>query len=149
MACVSRLVFVLFVFILTAAGPARAAEPPDTTIDFNRDVRPILSDKCFQCHGPDESIARPTCGSISRTVRRATWAATGRSCPASPTRANLSSESPADDEDLRMPPADSGEPLETEEIALLRRWIEEGAVWSQHWAYVPPRRHPVPQVKRR
>ena len=120
--------------LLLAAGTLFAASPP---IEFNRDVRPILSDRCFSCHGPD------------RASRKSAWrldqeesarGVVGRILP------RITSTDLAQ----RMPPAYMGrERLPDAEIEILRRWIEAGAKYQPHWSLIPPRRPAPPQVKER
>jgi Protein of unknown function (DUF1553)/Protein of unknown function (DUF1549)/Concanavalin A-like lectin/glucanases superfamily/Planctomycete cytochrome C len=119
--------------VLLAAGALHAAG----TIEFNRDVRPILSDRCFACHGPDrasrksplrldqEASARPA---LSRVLER------------------ITSTDPA----RRMPPAYLGrEPLPASEIETLRQWIAQGGKYDPHWSLVPPRKTALPEVRDR
>lgn len=142
---VIRSVIVTAAFCLTLIHPsAHAVEDP---INFNTDIRPILSNKCFACHGPDEgkleaglrlddrSIATSELdsGSIAIVVGK-------------PDESELLSRVLSDDEDIRMPPAHFGKALSDEEIAKLRQWIEEGAEFAKHWSYVKPERPDVPAV---
>ena len=106
-----------------------AAEP---AIDFNRDVRPILSDKCFACHGPDEKHrAAKLRLDVEQDARRAI-------------KGELLARITSKDETERMPPKKANKPLTAKEIATLERWVAEGAKWSAHWAYVSPTKHIVP-----
>jgi hypothetical protein len=116
-----------------------AAEPP---LDFNRNVRPILTDKCFACHGPDEKHRK---GRLRLDDREAAIDK-GAITPGRPNDSELFHRITANDPAERMPPAKSGKTLSPAEVAILTRWIEQGANWSAHWAYVPPQRHPVPAV---
>jgi len=123
---------------------ANAADP--APIDFNRDIRPILSDKCFFCHGPEEENR----GADLRLDTHEGLLGEETGEPAvveGDAEASLLIERIlAEDEDERMPPVESGKKLSAEEIELLKRWIDEGAVWQQHWAYVPPEQHEVPTI---
>mgnify|MGYP000547239274 CR=1 FL=1 len=129
MVCVPRLVFVLFVSLLTVVGPTRAAEPKDATIDFNRDIRPLLSDRCFQCHGPDETHREAGL----RLDQRASAVAEADSgefpiVPGDADASELMARLIESDGDYRMPPEDSGKKaLTPDEVALFRSWIEQGA----------------------
>lgn len=124
--------------ILLVAMPVRA-EPP---IDFNRNVRPILSDKCVFCHGPDDKHREadlrldqaPTAGAKRVVV------------PGKPNDSELIRRITSTDPDEQMPPAKSGKTLSAVEVATLRRWIEQGANWQTHWAYVAPIKHEPPRV---
>ncbi|MCH2181769.1 MAG: DUF1553 domain-containing protein [Mariniblastus sp.] len=116
-------------------------------VDFNRDIRPILSNKCLLCHGPDpdalESGLRLDLrdSAISELDSEMIAVVPGR-----PDESELITRIQADDEDYRMPPAEHGAPLSAAEIDLLQRWIEQGAKYATHWAYVPPVRPAVPPV---
>ena len=116
-------------------------------VDFNRDVRPILSNKCLLCHGPDpdalESGLRLDLreSAISKLESELTAIV-----PGDPAKSQLLVRVMTDDEDFRMPPAEHGARLSTEEVELLRRWVEQGAPYATHWSYVPPRRPSIPVV---
>jgi hypothetical protein len=112
-------------------------------IDFNRDVRPILSDKCFACHGPD---AKHRKADLRLDVEKDAKAA-GAIAPGKPGESSLVERITTAEESERMPPAKSGKKLTAAEVEVLRRWVGEGAKWSAHWAYVPPKRWDVPKAK--
>ena len=119
---------------LVSSVPLAAAEPK---ISFTRQIKPILADKCFACHGPDEKErqGRDAAGCARR--RRAARDQAGR-CAST---ASWSCGSRRDDPDLQMPPAESKKPaLTADEIALIRKWIDQGAEYDAHWAYVTPKR---------
>jgi hypothetical protein len=124
---------------LFATSGARA-EAPVRSVEFDRDIRPILSDKCFLCHGPDA-------GSRAADLRLDTRAGATEYVvvPGAPDDSELVSRIFSDDEEYRMPPPSSHLALSTDQKNLLRRWIAEGAKYSQHWAFKPlPRQVPVP-----
>ncbi|HXX92933.1 MAG TPA: PSD1 and planctomycete cytochrome C domain-containing protein [Planctomycetota bacterium] len=121
------------------------ADPP---VDFRRDVRPILSDNCFLCHGPDDKRRK---GDLRLDVRGDLYTVReGHAAlvPGKPGESELFRRLTTKDADDHMPPAKSGKKLTDRQIALIRRWIEEGARWSDHWAFVPPERPELPGVKR-
>ncbi|MCE9526250.1 MAG: DUF1549 domain-containing protein, partial [Planctomycetales bacterium] len=122
----------------------RAESPRE--IEFNRDIRPILSDNCFQCHGPD-SKARQAELRLDReedaVAERKDGAAIVRGKPAASELVRRITDANADE---RMPPADSGKKLTAEQIELLRRWVEQGAKWQAHWSFIPPKRPSMPEV---
>ncbi len=125
--------------LLAGVSPA-AAEP----IDFSRQVLPIFSDKCFKCHGPDEANRQADLRldqeqSAKRTVDGKSAIVAGKS-DASELVRRISSR----DADEVMPPADSNLKLTAEQIALVTRWIDEGAAWGGHWAFRPPVRPALP-----
>jgi hypothetical protein len=131
----------LFV-LLAVAAVAGAAEP----IDFNRDVRPILSDKCYFCHGPDEKHRSAKLRLDVEREAKAERDGTHAIAPGKPEESELVARITARDESERMPPKKANKPLTAAEIDVLTRWVKEGAKWSAPWAYVPPVRHPVPKV---
>ncbi|MDX1980854.1 MAG: PSD1 and planctomycete cytochrome C domain-containing protein [Bryobacteraceae bacterium] len=104
--------------------------------DFNREIRPILSDKCFTCHGPDEATRK---GRL-----RLDAAANGEALDARQ-RAEVLRRITSDNQALRMPPAYAGAAkLNAREIGLMREWLEAGARYDMHWAFRAPRRPAVP-----
>ena len=111
-------------------------------INYNRDIRPILSDKCFYCHGPDESHRE---ADLRLDVEEA--AKDYAVVPSEPDDSELIARITSDDADERMPPAESGKTLTQSEIELLRRWIEQGAKYQGHWSFTPPTRPKLPEVK--
>ena len=118
-----------------------------TPVDYVRDIRPILSDKCYACHGPDEEKRE---AELRLDIRESAFgeAASGELAivAGKPDQSELLLRIASDDEDLKMPPADSDKSLKPEEIELIRRWITEGADWQKHWAFVPPQRKELPAV---
>ena len=115
-------------------------------IDFNTQIRPILSSNCFACHGPDESEraadlrldyaegAIRDLGGYSAIV------------PGNAEASELMKRVVSEDEDLHMPPLGKGASLTESQVLLLRSWIEQGANYSVHWAYVPPAAPRIPSV---
>ncbi|MFT4538981.1 MAG: hypothetical protein ACI841_000681 [Planctomycetota bacterium] len=118
---------------------AKTTLPATKPLEFSRDVRPILSDRCFQCHGNDAPARRA--GLRLDTSQGATAElASGNTAVVSGDvdRSALVHRIESSDPDQRMPPADSGKDLNEDEIALLRQWIEEGAEWTGHWSFRSP-----------
>jgi hypothetical protein len=134
------------IFILLAFQARGVAAGP-SNIDFNRDVRPILSDKCFTCHGPDavakkipfrldsEAAAKADLGNGRRAI-------VDHDAASSVVVRRITSEKPA----LRMPPVYSGLKLTDAEIETIREWIQQGAPWQKHWSFLQPVRKPLPGV---
>ena len=128
---------------------ATAAEPTGTQkVGYARDIRPILADKCLSCHGPD---ARQRKGKLRLDNRRDATAAAASGSPAIvPGKledSELYRRITSDDPEERMPPAKTGKPLTPAEIARLKTWIEQGAEYQGHWAFVLPVRPELPSVK--
>ncbi len=130
----------------TAAKPA----PPAVqhSIDFNRDIRPILAENCFACHGPDKNKRKAGLRLDLRDDAMALLESGGRAVIPKDLENSLLLKvvSTADDEE-RMPPKKTGKRLTQEQIGILRAWISEGAEFKQHWAYIPLERPPLPSVR--
>ena len=111
---------------------------------YNRDIRPILADKCFACHGPD--AAHREAGLRLDQRESATESREGAAAivPGQPEVSEAMQRILSEDSDRKMPPAESGKTLTPEEISLLSAWISAGAEYQPHWAYVPPQRAEVP-----
>jgi len=126
-------------------GAAHAAEP---RLDFNRDVRTILSDKCFACHGPDEAARQ---AGLRLDVRDAALkpseSGTVAIVPSKPDDSALVKRIFSSDPDEVMPPKDSNRQLSASEREILKRWISEGADYATHWSFVTPARPAVPETK--
>ena len=117
-----------------------AALPTHAEIRFNRDIRPILSENCFACHGPDSNARQANL----RLDRRDDAAARGVLAPQGGAPAKLAARVNHADEALRMPPAYANKSLSEEQKRLLTEWIDQGAEYEPHWAYIPPRRPDAP-----
>lgn len=121
------------------------------SIDFGRDIRPILSDNCFACHGPDKDKRKAGLRlDVKAEAMRKLDSGEVAIVPGDPEKSRLLRviALPSDDDD-HMPPARTGKKLTAGQIELLRRWIRDGAAWAEHWAYVAPERPAVPEVKHR
>lgn len=142
-----------------AAGPgstppstATGKEPGETDaklrLRYGRDIRPLLSDRCFKCHGQDEKARAEGLRLDVRDGALAARKAGSPIVPGKPDESLLIKRILTDDPDDIMPPPSAGKkPLTADEKALLRRWIAEGAEYEPHWAFVPPTRGETPKVK--
>lgn len=131
----TQLVCVLAAIVLGVPSlPLLAA---DGSVEFSRDIRPILSDKCFFCHGPDPTHREADLRLDQKEGVLADLGGYFAVVPGKPDESELMARITADDEFTKMPPAESGKELTPAEIELLRRWIAEGAEWEGHWAYEP------------
>jgi mono/diheme cytochrome c family protein len=134
---------VLLAWLGQLAQALLAAEAP---VDFNRQVHPILSENCFQCHGPDDRQRKAKL----RLDRKDDALGHGAVVvPGHADRSDLIDRLTTDDPARRMPPAKTGKHLAPRQIDLLRRWIDEGAKWNRHWAFVKPERPRLPSVQNR
>ena len=117
-------------------------------IEFKRDIRPILSDKCFACHGPDATAKKIKLRLDSEEGMKAELGRGRRAVvPGQPEQSELVKRITHADAAMRMPPADSGRALTATEITLLTAWIKQGANWESHWSFIKPVRPPLPAVK--
>ena len=124
---------------------ASAAVP---AVDFNRDIRPIFSEHCYACHGPDEpkrkaGLRLDEKESAFKELKSGDHAIV----PGNLAKSTLAQRIVSKDEDELMPPAKTGKPLSPVQIDHLRRWVEEGAEWKSHWSFIPPERPRLPKVK--
>ncbi|HVC94426.1 MAG TPA: PSD1 and planctomycete cytochrome C domain-containing protein [Pirellulales bacterium] len=137
------------VALLLPASVSRSAEPAaaKNAIDYNRDVRHILSNNCFKCHGPDAGERKAGLRldlrdeALKPTDSGALAIVPGKAAESELVR-RIFSEDPED----RMPPADSDKRLSDAEKDLLRQWIDDGAAWQQLWSFTPPRRPAPPEM---
>ena len=142
----------LFILSLTfIALPVCAVGAGDTqaegTVQFNRDILPILSNHCFACHGPDANERQgglrldiPDAALAGGDSGEAAWV------PGDATASSLFNRVSTTDEDERMPPPDFDKQLSPQHISLLKQWIDEGAPYREHWAYVAPVRPALPKI---
>ena len=139
----------LFCLITLSSIPRLAAA--ERPVEFNRDIRPILSNACFQCHGPDEKTREAGLrlddeqSALSELESGEHAIVRGK-----PDESELWHRLNHEDADMRMPPADSGKPqLTPKQLALFKRWIQQGAKWQGHWSLITPRQPPLPEVKKK
>ena len=134
----------LIIFIFLGLPCALFAEPI-APIQFNRDVRPILSDKCFACHGPDEKKRDSGLRlDIREQAIRPAESGDIAIVPGRPEASQMMVRLTTKDRDDLMPPPKTHKTISTQELATLRRWISEGAVYQGHWAFLPPERSALP-----
>jgi mono/diheme cytochrome c family protein len=132
-------------FAVLTLSSAAAIAAPDTTVRFNRDVRPILSDNCFACHGPDASSRK---AGLRLDTKEGLFEKTPKREPAIvPGKLNESefwARIITTNVDDKMPPEDSHKQLTPQQIETLRKWILAGAPWEGHWAFIKPERPALP-----
>ncbi|HTN02915.1 MAG TPA: DUF1549 domain-containing protein, partial [Planctomycetaceae bacterium] len=141
-----RLVGMLAVVLLSSSGRAFAADP----LDYNRDIKPILSNNCFQCHGPDAAERKGGTDGLRLDTAEGATADQGGSfaiVPRHPEQSALVARVLSRDPDEVMPPAATGKKLTEREKELLERWVREGGAYATHWSYAPPVRPAIPAVK--
>jgi hypothetical protein len=127
-------------FNILSAMAILAAERP---VSFNRDIKPIVAGKCYACHGPDAKERKAELRLDQGEAAHASGALQADKEGVIKIIARITSNDP----ELRMPPASSKKPaLTPEEIELIKRWVAQGAKYDAHWAFVPPTKHPLPEV---
>jgi cytochrome c553 len=129
---------------LAVCAGAAAAEPGPTAVDFNRDIRPILAENCFYCHGQDGNKRQADL----RLDDRAAAVSAGAIVPGNTGASTVLERIRSSDPDVQMPPPTSNRKLSDEQKQLLERWIAAGAEYAPHWGFVPPSRPAVPAVSR-
>ncbi|MCU0719712.1 MAG: PSD1 and planctomycete cytochrome C domain-containing protein [Pirellula sp.] len=133
----SGLVLVCYVIAVTSCCA-------DDRIDFNRQIRPILSENCFYCHGQDANKRE---AGLRLDLRDAALEH-GAISPNQPNDSELLKRIFSEDAELVMPPPNSNRVLSNDQRELIKKWIEQGAEYDQHWAFVPPTKSVPPQVSR-
>ncbi len=127
----------------SSIGAQVAHAPRTVSIDFDREVRPILSDNCFACHGPDENQRK---AKLRFDTKEGAFAKPGVITPGDASKSKLYQRVSSKDQDMVMPPPSSEHKLTEKQIETIRRWIDEGAQWGEHWAFIPPKRPEIPKV---
>jgi hypothetical protein len=141
-----RTTVVLLGAAASVVGFGARAVLADDEIVFSRDIRPILSQNCFDCHGPDDKQRK---ADLRLDTKDGLFTELGGQTPFVPFKPEKSEalrRMVSDEADERMPPPKTGKRVSAAQLDLLRRWIAQGAKWSQHWSYLPPVRPAVPQT---
>jgi len=127
--------------VLVALSLPTQADEAERQISYDRDVRPILSDNCFSCHGFD---AKSRQGDLRLDSAEAATASAGVIVPGEPDASSLIARINSSDVDELMPPPESGRQLNTQQKQVLKQWILQGAKFETHWAFVPPQKPTLP-----
>jgi len=141
----SGLLVVMVCAVTVAAGAKSDAK---SKVNFNRDIRPILSDNCYACHGPDAEKRKAGLrldlkeGALAQ-LKSDNYAIV----PGDPSKSELIARVTTKDEDDLMPPRKTGKQLTDPQIELLKRWIAQGAEWRGHWSFSKPQRAPLPATR--
>jgi mono/diheme cytochrome c family protein len=129
------------------AGAATTAKPK-SSVDFNRDIRPIFSDNCYACHGPDANKRKAGLRLDQKDGALAELKSGNHAIvPGKPDQSALISRVTTQDGDDRMPPLKTGKNLTSKQVDVLQRWIAEGAEWKKHWSFISPQRPELPAVQ--
>ena len=135
-------------WVLSCSAAATAGRGPARLIEFNRDIRPILSENCFSCHGPDKN-KRKAGLRLDRAEEATSVLKSGDQAvvPGDLEHSKLLKLITAPKDEDRMPPGKTGKRLGKAEVELLRAWIAQGAAWQEHWSYLAPRKAPLPSTQ--
>ncbi len=120
------------------------------SVDYNLHIRPILSDRCFKCHGPDANARKANLrldsyeGAIAALKDEPSAHAI---VPGDPASSEVYLRISSADTSEVMPPVKSNLKLNEHEIELIKKWISQGAVYKPHWAFIPPKQHEIPEVE--
>ncbi|MDN5211704.1 DUF1553 domain-containing protein [Fulvivirgaceae bacterium BMA12] len=152
----NRILFTLIAvaFLVTGCGLEKSSTATDANVpeivDFNFHVKPILSDKCFACHGPDEQNQK---ADLRLDTKEGALAALGDDgdrypiIPGKPHKSHVYLRITADDPEYRMPPPESNLILSETDVAIISKWIEQGAEYKPHWSFIKPEKPAVPQIE--
>jgi hypothetical protein len=147
-----RLPIAALLFVaLSGAALGAAADLPPGVVEFNRDIQPILSDRCFACHGPDKANRKTELRFDNEASAFAALPSGGFAIVRGDSAASKMVQRVAsDDAALRMPPAYLGhDKLNQREIRLITRWVDQGAKWQKHWAFITAKRPARPRVQKK
>ncbi len=147
--------FIFYSLLLVACEPAQVRFAPEVEarlpkqVDFNFHVKPILSDRCYACHGPDENARE---ADLRFDTEEGAFQAIGEAkdhfaiVPGDVEESEMYSRMITDDPEMMMPPPESNLELSDYEVAVLTRWIEQGAEYKKHWSYIKPKKVALPEV---
>ena len=129
------------------SGSAAAEEPGTAEVRFNREIRPILAENCFACHGPDAAKRKAHLRLDRRESALHDLGGRAAIVPGKADESELIARLDSDDPEAIMPPPATGKRLTAGQVETLRRWIDQGAAWEGHWSFIAPKRPPVPAVR--
>ena len=142
----------LAALLMFASATACFSKPPESNAkaDFNRDIRPIFSEHCYTCHGPDEQKRKAGLRlDIKEDAFKELKSGNHALVPGDLAKSALVARISSTDPEEVMPPPKHKKPLKPEEVVLLKQWVQEGAQWKKHWSFIPPERPELPAVKDR
>jgi hypothetical protein len=143
-----RVAVALAIGLLLLQVAARASAAGPKPVNYSRDIRPILSNTCYKCHGPDEKQRK---AGLRLDTKQGAYAKLESGdvaiVPKSSAKSAVWQRLTSTDPDVRMPPPDSGKTVTPEQIALIKQWIDEGAEFHGHWSFLPPRHAAAPPVE--
>jgi len=137
-------------FLTNSCNRTRQIAGVNDSVDFNLHIRPILSDRCFKCHGPDANQRK---ANLRLDTSEGAMAALKDNpnahviIPGRPDQSEVYLRISASDTSVLMPPPNSNLSLTEDEISTIKKWIEQGAVYKKHWAFIPPKQVELPEVE--
>jgi len=134
----------LWIVTFIVAAPLSAEEPP---VDYNRDIRPILSNTCYTCHGPDEATRKADLRLDTQEGLLSKLESGRVIVPGKSAESLVYERISSDDESIRMPPQGHDKQLTPRQIELIRKWIDQGAEWQGHWSFITPQRPALPELR--
>ncbi len=140
---VSNRLFRVLAMVLLSSIPSLGSD----TVDFGREIRPLLAEKCFSCHGLDAENRETEMRLDTKDGIYAEIDSGVAVVPGDAANSALYARLVSEDEDERMPPVDAEKQMSPEEIELIKRWIDQGAKWQQHWSLITPTRPSIPSVE--
>ncbi|MFP6700497.1 MAG: DUF1549 domain-containing protein, partial [Planctomycetaceae bacterium] len=143
-----RLMYLAVVLLPVSENLESADAPLPEKVQFNRDIRPILSNLCYHCHGPDKTKRQAKLRFDTRDGLFAKQDDRQVVAPGQPTASTLHQRITSGDPEQRMPPPDSGLSITPHQARLIQRWIAQGATWQAHWSFIPLTRPALPTVSR-
>jgi mono/diheme cytochrome c family protein len=138
--------FVVLLILVGCCLPIAASAADPERVDFTRQVQPLFADRCFACHGPDENTREADLRLDLRTSVFDRQRESPLILPGSSKKSELFERISSDDPEFRMPPPSATRQLKPKEIRLIRRWIDQGADWQEHWAFIPPAQPVISEV---
>ena len=141
-----------FIYLVSCGPNTGSFHSLPSQVDFNFHIKPIISDRCFKCHGPDNGAREADLYLHTQEGLYAVLASDPSRhviVPGDVSSSELIRRITSDDVDTRMPPEGSNLSLTNHEKALITRWIDQGAEWKPHWAFIPPEKSSLPKVKKR
>ena len=136
----------MLLLVIVVLGPVHSVTAQNDRVRFDRDIRPLLSDRCFHCHGPDIRHREADLRLDLKDTAFAERDGGSAIVPGHLEKSTVWERVSSDDEFTKMPPPESNKKLTGAEIDLIKRWIEQGAEWTDHWAFETPQKTEPPTV---
>src|SRR4051812_37238556 len=141
--------FISLLGVVAGFSTAPATFAASAPVDYSRDILPILSDNCYHCHGPDEKARKAKLRLDTKEGAFHVKDDVAVIAAGKPDQSELVKRITSKDPDERMPPPEGIRKLTPKQIETLKEWVAQGAKWGTHWAFVPPARAALPDVKQK